>query len=105
MFDPGLKIGQIIKNSDIIEIFKCGNMGGMRRSKKRIRLLSYPIIQKDIISIKGSMEFSTILAWVNQGIKISIGHKMLHWLSPILTELMFIFLRLLMPANIYTVAG
>lgn len=33
MFEPGLKIGQIIKNSDIVEIFKCGNMGGMRRSK------------------------------------------------------------------------
>ena len=29
-FDPGLKIGQIIKNADIVEIFKCGNMGGMR---------------------------------------------------------------------------
>lgn len=28
-FDPGLKIGQIIKNADIVEIFKCGNMGGM----------------------------------------------------------------------------
>lgn len=33
MFDPGLEIGQIIKNSDIQRIFKCGNMGGMRRSK------------------------------------------------------------------------
>lgn len=33
MFEPGLEIGQIIKNSDIVEIFKCGNMGGMRRSK------------------------------------------------------------------------
>lgn len=33
MFDPGLKIGQVIENSDIVEIFKCGNMGGMRRSK------------------------------------------------------------------------
>lgn len=33
MFDPGLEIGQILKNSDIVEIFKCGNMGGMRRSK------------------------------------------------------------------------
>lgn len=29
MFKPGLKIGQIIKNSDIVGIFKCGNMGGM----------------------------------------------------------------------------
>ena len=33
MFNPELKIGQIIKNSDIVEIFKCGNMGGMRRSR------------------------------------------------------------------------
>ena len=33
MFEPGLKIGQIVKNYDIVEIFKCGNMGGMRRSK------------------------------------------------------------------------
>ncbi|KGF10914.1 HNH endonuclease [Peptostreptococcus sp. MV1] len=32
MFNPGLKIGQIIKNADIVGIFKCGNMGGMRRS-------------------------------------------------------------------------
>ena len=33
MFDPGLKIGQVVKNSDIVETFKCSNMGGMRRSK------------------------------------------------------------------------
>lgn len=33
MFDPGLNIGDVIKNSDIVDIFKCGNMGGMRRSK------------------------------------------------------------------------
>lgn len=33
MFNPGLKIGQIIKNADIVEIFKRGNMGGMRRSR------------------------------------------------------------------------
>lgn len=33
MFNPGLKIGQIVKNADIVEIFKCGNMGGMRRSR------------------------------------------------------------------------
>lgn len=34
MFNPELSIGQELKNSDIVEIFKCGNMGGMRRSKK-----------------------------------------------------------------------
>ena len=33
MFDPGLKIGQILKNADIVDTFKCGNMGGMIRSK------------------------------------------------------------------------
>lgn len=33
MYDPKLQIGQILKNHDIVEIFKCGNMGGMRRSK------------------------------------------------------------------------
>lgn len=33
MFNPGLNIGQIISNSELMEIFKCGNMGGMRRSK------------------------------------------------------------------------
>lgn len=32
-FDPGLKIGQILKNADVVETFKCGNMGGMRRSR------------------------------------------------------------------------
>lgn len=34
MFYPGLAIGQNLKNSDIVELFKCGNMGGMRRSRK-----------------------------------------------------------------------
>lgn len=33
MFNPGLEIGQILKNNEIVETFKCGNMGGMRRSK------------------------------------------------------------------------
>ena len=32
-FEPGLTIGQILKNADIVDIFKCGSMGGMRRSK------------------------------------------------------------------------
>ena len=33
MFDPELKIGQILKNADVVATFKCGNMGGTRRSK------------------------------------------------------------------------
>ena len=31
-FNPGLQIGQEINNSELVSIFKCGNMGGMRRS-------------------------------------------------------------------------
>ena len=32
-FNPGLKIGQILKNADVVDTFKYGNMGGMRRLK------------------------------------------------------------------------
>ncbi len=31
-FNPGYKIGQELKNADIVSTFGCGNMGGMRRS-------------------------------------------------------------------------
>lgn len=33
-FDPGLNIGAEITNDEMRTIFQCGNMGGMRRSKK-----------------------------------------------------------------------
>lgn len=33
MFNPGLKIGETLRNCEIVDKFKCGNMGGMRRSK------------------------------------------------------------------------
>ena len=32
LFNPNLQIGQDISNADLVSIFKCGNMGGMRRS-------------------------------------------------------------------------
>ena len=31
-FNPDLRIGQEITNAELVSIFKCGNMGGMRRS-------------------------------------------------------------------------
>ena len=31
-FNPGYKIGQIVSNTEIVDTFACGNMGGMRRS-------------------------------------------------------------------------
>jgi len=31
-FNPGLRFGEIISNNKLVSVFKCGNMGGMRRS-------------------------------------------------------------------------
>jgi 5-methylcytosine-specific restriction protein A len=33
-FDPGISIGRKLTNNEMRELFKCGNMGGMRRSKQ-----------------------------------------------------------------------
>jgi 5-methylcytosine-specific restriction protein A len=32
-FNPGIEVGQVIKNSELMEVFKCANRGGMRRSR------------------------------------------------------------------------
>ena len=34
MFDPGISIGAELSNEEMRTLFKCGNMGGMRRSKQ-----------------------------------------------------------------------
>ena len=31
-FNPGISVGTVISHADVVDIFKCGNMGGMRRS-------------------------------------------------------------------------
>ena len=33
-FNPGINIGDHLTNNELCQLFKCGNMGGMRRSKK-----------------------------------------------------------------------
>lgn len=33
IFDPELSFGETISNNDLVIIFKCANMGGMRRSR------------------------------------------------------------------------
>lgn len=38
-FDPGLSIGDEISNNQLQKIFKCGNMGGMRKSKQTSTLV------------------------------------------------------------------
>lgn len=34
VFDPGINIGAELNNEEMRKLFKCGNMGGMRRSKQ-----------------------------------------------------------------------
>lgn len=46
-FDPRLRIGQILKNADVVDIFKCGNMGGMRRSRTTNSLVIVSDYTKD----------------------------------------------------------
>ncbi len=33
-FDPGLQAGDVVTNQQLCEIFKCGNSGGMRRTRR-----------------------------------------------------------------------
>ena len=47
-FDCGLSIGQSIKNADLSRIYKCGNMGGMRRSKETNTLVIVTDFTKDV---------------------------------------------------------
>lgn len=39
MFNPGLEIGSVLTNDEIRSIFKCGNMGGMRKSNQTNSLI------------------------------------------------------------------
>lgn len=39
MFKPSFKIGEIVTNDNIVKEFQCGNMGGMRFSKKKKTLI------------------------------------------------------------------
>lgn len=77
MFNPGLKIGQIVKNADIVEIFKCGNMGGMRRSRTTHTLVIVSDYTKGLYHDKWIGGFYIIQAWVNQVTRTSIGRRML----------------------------
>ena len=54
-FDPGLRIGQILKNADVVYTFKCGNMGGMRRSRTTNTLVIVSARQAIAAMMKPSM--------------------------------------------------
>lgn len=81
MFNPGLNIGQIIKNVDIVEIFKCGNMGGMRRSRKTNTLVIISDYTKGIYHDKW---IGGVLHYTGMG---KSGDQDIHWAqNPTLAE-------------------
>lgn len=73
MFDSGLNIGQVLKNADIVEIFKCGNMGGMRRSKKTNTLVLISDYTKGIYHDKW---IGGVLHYTGMG---KNGDQDIHW--------------------------
>lgn len=73
MFDPGLKIGETLKNSDIVEKFKCGNMGGMRRSKTTNTLVIVSDYTKGIYHDKW---IGGVLHYTGMG---KSGDQDIHW--------------------------
>lgn len=73
MFDPDLEIGQILKNSEIVEIFKCGNMGGMRRSKTTNTLVIVSDYTKGIYHDKW---IGGVLHYTGMG---KSGDQDIHW--------------------------
>lgn len=92
-FDPGLKIGQIIKNADIVEIFKCGNMGGMRRSRTTNTLVIVSDYTKGIYHDKWIGGVLHYTGMGKNGTRILIGHKMQHLQRVGVMALMCIYLR------------
>ena len=90
MFNSGLEIGQIIKNEDIVRIFKCGNMGGMRRSRTTNTLVIVSDYTKGLYHDKW---IGGILHYTGMG---KSGDQDIHWAS------MSICSRSLMLENIST---
>lgn len=70
-FDPGLKLGQEIRNEELVKIFKCGNMGGMRRSRITGTLV---IISDDTKGLYNDVWKNGILYYVGMG---KIGDQVL----------------------------
>lgn len=73
MYDPKLRIGQILKNPDIVKVFKCGNMGGMRRSKTTNTLVIISDYTKGLYHDKW---IGGILHYTGMG---KIGDQDIHW--------------------------
>ena len=72
-FNPGLQIGQTIVNSQLVEIFQCGNMGGMRRSHATNTLVIVSDYTKGLYQDKW---IGGTLHYTGMG---KIGDQDIHW--------------------------
>lgn len=72
-FNPGLQIGQTIANKRLVEIFQCGNMGGMRRSHATNTLVIVSDYTKGLYQDKW---IGGTLHYTGMG---KIGDQDLHW--------------------------
>lgn len=70
-FNPGIKIGAELSNTEMISLFQCGNMGGMRRSKKTGTLV---IISDDTKGLYKDVWKNGILHYTGMG---KIGDQVL----------------------------
>ncbi|MCC0645670.1 HNH endonuclease [Clostridioides sp. ZZV14-6150] len=73
VFNPGLTIGQTLKNADIVDTFKCGNMGGMRLSKTTNTLV---IVSDYIKGIYHDKWITGVLHYTGMG---KSGDQDLYW--------------------------
>lgn len=81
MFNPELSIGQILKNADIVDKFKCGIVGGMKRSKTTNTLVIVSDYTKGIFNDKWLVTIFGDLARIDidfDGVKplLEISNKM-----------------------------
>ncbi|MEY2340965.1 HNH endonuclease [Acidithiobacillus sp. IBUN Pt1247-S3] len=63
-FDPDLKLGQVIDNNTLCEIFKCGPQGGMRRAKTTNSLV---IVSNHVTSIYDDRWDDDVLHYTGMG--------------------------------------
>lgn len=63
-FEPGIEIGKELTNDEIRKLFQCGNMGGMRRSKRTNTLV---IISDDTKTLYRDVWINGVLHYTGMG--------------------------------------
>lgn len=72
-FNPELQIGQVVTNRQLVDIFQCGNMGGMRRSHATNTLIIISDYTKGLYQDKW---IGGTLHYTGMG---KVGNQDIHW--------------------------